>query len=97
MYNRYIPGTGGVYERRIVEEPKKQPPCPAVKEEPAPEPPENCSTPPQKPCRPAAPGRGLDLGDLLVLAVILLMMLDSDGEEDLTAVLITAAAFLLLP
>jgi len=95
MYNRYIPGTGGVYERRIVEEPKRTAPCPVPKEEPLPEPirPE----PPQPSCCRSAPVQGLDPGDLLVLAVILLMMLDSDGEEDLTPVLITAAAFLLLP
>ena len=51
MYNRYIPGAGGVYERRQVPEPK--PPCPpeqaAVLTEPVPQPkPEPCS-PPKRP------------------------------------------------
>ena len=96
MYNRYIPGTGGVYERRIMQEPKKDPPCP----DPAPEP------EPEPPCRETVPERReqsgplggpfqMDLGDLLLLCIILLLLIDDDGE-DWTTILITAVAFLLL-
>lgn len=89
MYNHYVPGSSGIYQRTIVEEPKKDLPCPK-----SPEP-----LPPKQPSqqeRPVSTGGPfhMDLGDLLLLCVVLLLWIDSE-EEDWTALLITAAAFLL--
>jgi len=93
LYNRYIPGSNGVYERRSVYEPKENP--------------EQCSSPQNKtpeeaPCiRHAHPrksplgGLSLDTGDLLLLCIVLLLLIDSDGE-DFLPLLITAAAFLFM-
>ena len=94
MYNRYVPETGGVYRKTVVEEPKKDQPClqaappePTVAEE-AP-----CSRQEQPPC-PGGPFP-MDLGDLLLLCVVLLLLVDCEEDEWMN-VLITAAAFLLL-
>ncbi len=97
MYNHYIPGSAGVYERRTVEEPKKDLPCPPFpKPEPEPEPP--CEQPEcvrrEQPAQTGGPF-SIDLGDLLLLCIVLLILLDCDGEDH-TSLLITAAAFLLL-
>ena len=94
MYNHYIPGSAGIYERRTVEEPKKDLPCP----QPPPEPELPCRQPEHVRRKQLAQTGGpfsMDLGDLLLLCVILLILLDCDGEDH-TSMLITAAAFLLL-
>ena len=95
MYNRYIPGSTGIYERRTVEEPKKDLPC--VQELPA-----AASEPPiDAPCtkrdQPLMTGGPfhMDLGDLLLLCVVLLLLVDCE-DENRSSLLITAAAFLLL-
>lgn len=96
MYNRYIPGSNGVYERKIMEDAAHKPHCQEapVQEAPvcAPEP--KCETPSGPDCGVGPLGK-LDLGDLLLLCIVLLLLLDAQ-EEDMLTVLITAAAFLFL-
>lgn len=95
MYNRYIPGSNGVYERRTVHEHQpKQEPCSL---------PASAEPPEEQPCCPSSVqtkrkgfgGLSLDTGDLLLLCIVLLLMIDSDGD-DLLPLLITAAAFLFM-
>lgn len=101
MYNRYIPGPGGVYQRQTVQEPEKR-----REPEPCPEPPPPCpDRAEEKPC--PAQGRqnasflrrflppGLDLGDLLLLCIVLLLLMDCE-EDDTMTVLLTIAAFCFL-
>ena len=93
MYNRYIPGTNGVYERQIVREPDRKPasdPCPkeiSAETNPVRESATAHSSPVSVPA--------LDIGDLLLLCILLLLLLDSD-QDDILSILITAAAFLFL-
>lgn len=89
MYNHYIPGSSGIYQRKTIEEPKKDLPCPKPPELPPPK----QTTQQERPVSTGGPFH-MDLGDLLLLCVVLLVMFDSE-EEDWTALLITAAAFLL--
>ena len=95
MYNRYIPGSNGIYERQCIPDPIKQPQMAKQEEITVCENTEKVS--PVKPakCEPKLTNSGPDLGDLLLLCIILLLMLDSE-QEDLTSILITAAAFLFL-
>lgn len=88
MYNRYIPGTNGHFERQAVSlPPQKLPPQEEKAAEPSP-----CSTIPKtRSQEPNSP----DIGDLLLLCIVLLLLLDSN-EEDMSTLLITAAAFILL-
>lgn len=101
VYNRYIPGTDGRFQRTVVEKT-----CPP----PAPEPPAECAPPqPPIPKPPQLPGctekdggflrkllpQGFDTGDLLILLILLLLLIDGD-EDDTVSVLLTFAAFLLL-
>lgn len=93
MYNRYIPGSNGVYERKTIcvpQEPKQE--CQEVQ-----------SVTPATPCH-ELPARqtncsrkilpfGLDVGDVLLLCIILLLMVDSE-EEDALPLLIAAAVLL---
>lgn len=94
MYNRYIPGANGTYQRHTVAERPR--PSPDAVEKP----PEADACPPterrENDCGPRRwlPA-GLDTGDLLLLCIVILLMIDSD-EEDILPVLITAAAFLFL-
>ena len=93
MYNRYIPGTNGVYERQIIQEQDRKPasdPCQkevSAETNPIRERATALSSPVSVPA--------LDLGDLLLLCILLLLLLESDQDEFLS-ILITAAAFLLL-
>lgn len=95
MYNRYIPGSNGVYQRHTVPD---SPVCmtQTTETEPTPLP---CITeaerPQQQPCSHQTGLLGLDWGDLLLLCIVLLLLLDSD-EDDMLPILIMAAAFLLL-
>ena len=89
MYNHYVPGSSGVYQRKLVEEPKKDQPCLKPPVPPLPEPRKQQ----EQPVIPGGPFH-MDLGDLLLLCVVLLIWIDSE-DEDWTAVLITAALFLL--
>lgn len=93
MYNRYIPGTNGVYQRHTVSEQPKtlsaesqnleiSSPCDTER---AHQPPNNRQTGPF----------GLDWGDLLLVCIVLLLLMDSE-EDDMLPILIMAAAFVLL-
>lgn len=94
MYNRYIPGNNGIYQRQIVEDPQQEIPCADSQN--------TCETPPETHtasspfgCQSQGFWGGLDLGDVLLLCVILLLLLDAD-QDDMFSLLITAAAFILL-
>ena len=92
MYNRYIPDSNGFYERQSIPEPKRMSePVTVVKQEQCEELPPSRK---QHTCS-GVPFAGMDLGDILLLCIILLLMVDSD-QEDISSILITAAAFLLL-
>ncbi len=92
MYNRYVPGHDGSYRRQTVAEPQKICPTPEFEAK-------NCEEPhtivqqQEKPCRSASDG--FDLGDLLLLCIIVLLMIDSDGDDSLP-LMIMIGAFLLL-
>ena len=96
VYNRYIPQPDGRYLRMDVQPPQETPVQP-IQSEPS------CAPPP-----PAAPPcnagggflsrllpRGTDTGDLLVIAILLLLLVDSEADDPLP-VLLTLAAFILL-
>lgn len=95
MYNRYVPGSNGIYERRIVEDSPLRPQAPAA---PPPEPqepaPPVCSNPVHTAPR-QSPMANLDLGDLLLLCIVLLLLLDAQ-DEDMLTVIVTVVAFLFL-
>lgn len=93
MYNRYIPGSNGIYERKTVITPQEaksecqevQPVSTTASCVEAPAHQTNC-------CRKFLP-QGLDVGDILLLCIILLLMVDSE-EEDALPLLIAAAVLL---
>ena len=107
MYNRYIPQPDGTYQRRRVEEPRRdpprptpppppEPPCPP----PKPEPPPPC--PPPSPCgRQKAAGflqqllpRDFDTGDLIV--IVLLLLIAGDCEQERSNALLTLALYFIM-
>lgn len=95
MYNRYIPGTNGVYERRTVHEPRQTADnCSLAPSQEEPHEQAACVKPVQ-PRRSSHGGLSLDTGDLLLLCIVLLLMIDSDGD-DILPLMITAAAFLFM-
>lgn len=110
MYSRYTPNGGGGYDRTPVLPQPGPPPMPPVPPKPElPERPARPPAPPQKPApppKPSKPGsglpgllrqrlaRGFDAGDLLILAILLLILQDS--QEDRLATYLTIAFFLLL-
>jgi len=92
LYNGYIPGPKGAYERSIVQVPAKSPlpPTPVFpKECDKTEEPRPASGPP----RFTAKNMGFDLGDLLLFCIVLLILLDCEQDDQLS-ILLTAAAFL---
>ena len=93
MYNRYIPQSDGSYRKNRLEEPKPAPP----KQDPPP------PSPPEPPCHATLPAmsflrnllpKGLDTGDLLVIALLLLMA--GDSEKERSSALLTLALYLLM-
>ena len=96
MYNRYVPTADGTYRRQIVSTTAQQPcpkDAPAPTAETAPQPPQRTSV--QLPgITPGLPTRP-ETGDLLVLLILLLVLLEGQETDTLT-VLVTLAAFLLL-
>lgn len=95
MYNRYIPGSNGIYERRTVHEHQQK------SDDRSLTPATECAAE-QSSCvqsnqirRNGFGNLSLDTGDLLLLCIVLLLMIDSDGD-DLLPLLITAAAFLFM-
>ena len=103
MYSRYTPNDGGGYDRTPVlpQAGPPAPPRPELPTRPTPAPPPKPAPP--KPSKPGSglPGllrqrlaRGFDAGDLLILAILLLILQDS--QEDRLATYLTIAFFLLL-
>lgn len=93
MYNRYIPGSNGIYERKTVITPQEtKTECQQV--QPTQTPASCVETPSQQTncCRKLF-SQGLDIGDILLLCIILLLMVDSE-EEDALPLLIAAAVVL---
>lgn len=91
MYNRYIPGSNGVYERKSVpQQVRTQPPVCDI--EPV-RPCEEKDTCPQVCNKPGSVSKGIDVGDLLLILIVLLLLMDSE-EDDVLPLLITAAVFL---
>ena len=90
VYNRYIPGADGRFQRTVVEKP-----CPPP-QPPVPRPPQlpGCAEKDGSFLRKLLP-QGFDTGDLLILLILLLLLIDGD-EDDTVSVLLTFAAFLLL-
>ena len=92
MYNRYVPGNDGIYRRQTVlpAEPVYE------KKETLPE---CCKENPEIAQQQRRPGRnhaeGFDLGDLLLLCIIGLLLVDSEEEENLPLLLIAAAILFL--
>lgn len=90
MYNRYVPGNNGAYERQTLPDPQRH----------------GSSSVPPHDCREETKTEqqqaricqksffGFDLGDLLLLCIVILLLIDSD-EDDMFPILIMAAAFLL--
>lgn len=93
MYNRYVPGHNGIYERITVSDvvSQKQSNVEPVIETPTCEPEEKTKQQ-HRPREARQPGP--DLGDILLLCIVMLLLIDSDEEETLP-LLIMAAAFLL--
>ena len=95
MYNRYIPGANGVYECHSIPEPERQRIQEVDHKSTAPE---NRDIEKQESnitqC-PRKQSQSMDLGDILILCIILLLLIDCE-QEDITSILITAAAFLFL-
>ncbi len=95
MYNRYVQGQNGTYERYSV--PDISETCKPVISEPAvvcEEQQEKREIAQQQNCRDQKGLFGLDLGDLLLLCIVILLVIDCD-EEDYFPILIMAAAFLM--
>ena len=93
VYNRYIPGADGRFQRTVVEKPCP-PPMPPQPPVPRPTQPPGCAEKDGSFLRKLLP-QGFDTGDLLILLILLLLLIDGD-EDDTVSVLLTFAAFLLL-
>ena len=96
VYNRYIPQPDGSYLRMDVQPPPKV----SAQTQPS----EPSCAPPLPAAPPCSAGggflsrilpRGADTGDLLVIAILLLLLVDGDADDPLP-VLLTLAAFILL-
>ena len=93
MYNRYVPGNDGIYRRQTVATAE---PTTCMKQEPLTETCEDRTEIAQQHRRPCQNrSDSFDLGDLLLLCIIGLLLVDSE-EEDNLPLLITAAAILFL-
>ncbi len=93
MYNRYIPGTNGIYQRHTVPDQPKIVSTEAPKLEIS----HPCETEraQQQPVHRQPGPLNLDWGDLLLVCIVLLLLIDSE-EDDMLPILIMAAAFVLL-
>lgn len=99
MYNRYIPGADGAFQKIPVSAPCDAPPPPRPTDMPCvpempPVPEKPCAGAEGHPLRRLIP-KGMDTGDLLILAILLLLLIDGD-EDDTLSVLLTVAAFLMM-
>ena len=107
MYNRYIPQPDGSYQRRRMEEPRREPTPPTPPPEPpCPPQPDTPPCPPPQPQPPACPPAGagsflrqllprdFDTGDLMV--VILLLLIAGDCEKERSSALLTLALYFIM-
>ena len=95
MYNRYIQGQNGTYERYSV--PDVSETCKQAVSEPAAtceEKLKKSEIAQQQNSRDPKGLFGMDLGDLLLLCIVILLVIDCD-EDDYFPLLIMAAAFLI--
>lgn len=89
MYTRYVPGPDGAYRpTTVADAPEKTPPAPLPPQQSAPQ------AANLKQWLTQLLPKGMETGDLLVLLIALLLLVD--GEEDAQTILITTAAFFLL-
>lgn len=104
MYNRYIPGQNGVYRRQIIPEPQPEPKDESTQQTPLFTQAQAVSIPTQN----AATGKSrlpfsldrllpqkLETGDLLVLLILLLILVDGETDDPLP-ILLMIAAFMFL-
>ena len=90
VYNRYIPGTDGTFQRMTVTTcTPPEAPCAAERQSSEP-----CGEAGARPLRALLP-KGMDTGDLLLLAIVLLLLIDGE-EDDTLSILLTLAAFILM-
>ena len=90
IYNRYIPESNGIYKKHCVVFPDAEPK--PVTTDTSKKQDRECPT---QECGQPNPRFGWDLGDLLLLCIVILLLLDSE-EGDMLPILIAAAAFLFL-
>ncbi len=89
MYNRYIPSSNGQYHKQTICEQSDR------IQDPLPSPPVMQETKQQQSTGRPTGLLGLDWGDLLLICVIILLLLEAESDETLP-ILIMAGAFLLL-
>lgn len=90
MYNRYIPGSDGIYKRHQIITQTPLPEQKACAENNS-----ACSVAVQTPPKFINSHGKHDIGDLLLLCIVILILLDSE-EDDMLTILITVAAYLFL-
>ncbi len=96
MYNRYVPGSNGLYQRhRVADTPALCPPQEPVREVVRAACPDETERAQQQPIVRQSGLFGMDWGDVLLLCIVLLLLVDSE-EEDTLPILIMAAALVLL-
>ena len=88
IYNRYIPGSNGVYTRQRIDIPEKKETVHIHAPVPA-----DHST--EKKCTRHTPAPAIDLGDVLLLCIAILLILESDSDDTLS-VLVAIAAFVFM-
>ena len=91
MYNRYIPGSNGIYHKHSINIPDPEPDA-SCKEITEP-----CEQPKEHGCKQVcrSQSRGWDLGDILLLCIVVLLLIDSE-EGEMMPILIAVAAYLFL-
>jgi len=86
IYNRYIPDSNGIYrQQRVVSKEERIYPCDSEKKVD-----QSVVTPAVK-----QEVSAIDLGDVLLLCIAILLILEADGD-DMTSVIIAIAAFIFL-
>ena len=88
IYNRYIPGSDGVYKRHCVSTAEEKPKHATISVEAKPDNTESkhpgCSR-----------QHGIDLGDILLLCIVILLISEADGDDTLS-ILAAIAAFIFI-
>ena len=84
IYNRYIPGSDGIYKRHSVSIPDNQTPNSSPK---TPQPQSESDSPHRN-----SP-TGIDLGDILLLCIVILLICESEGNDTLSIIAAIAAFY----